>query len=259
MPGPRRVRQGTIVARSPHGSLSGTVPGSLGHRAAGCAQSPDRIYEFALAREHPSRVDARSFVVVANQVERPVDQERSQTLGWRHSVLRCLAKCRVYRDDDVAQNCAGEVDQLVKIGGASANFLDLRKRQHIGRRVRTAKLPIESLDSSIVNHDNRKLGAPEAERREQAVGIGAQRPSIAPSTVACDTKRDRHQEQSSGISAAVARECGVPRNKIYLWRKTRPLDTRGNSKLCEQIETVLTKYVLVLYERIATHQRPPHV
>ena len=87
--------------------------------------------------------------------------------------------------------------------------------------------------------------------RDALFGVGQQRENAI--TLA------RFMTSPARTVTAVARECGVPRNKIYLWRKTRPLDKRGNSKLCEQIETVLTKYVLVLYVRIATHQRPPHV
>src|SRR5215472_6093581 len=43
---------------SPCGALSGTSPGGFGHLAAACAPARERLYEFALAREHPSRVNA---------------------------------------------------------------------------------------------------------------------------------------------------------------------------------------------------------
>ena len=92
-------------------------------------------------------------MVVAEEVEEPVDQEPVGRASRRLATLRRLAPGTIDRDHDVAEEPVGR----------AARTLALREREHIGRAVAAAPAPVEGAHLAVGDEDDGELGPVEPE------------------------------------------------------------------------------------------------
>src|SRR5439155_4578538 len=113
--------------------------------------------ERALAPLHPTRLGRRALVVVAEEVEEPVDQEPVRLASERLAALRRLAPGGIDRDHDVAEEPVRRPTRA----------LALREGEHVGRAVAAAPAPVERAHLAVGDQDDGELGAAQPKAAQQ--------------------------------------------------------------------------------------------
>ena len=117
-----------------------------------------------LAREHPARLRRRSLVVVTEQMQYPVNQERANARGCGLAQFACLAPSRVDRNHDIAE---GERRRVGRRRNAAqcefAGGAQLREREDIGGLIFLAEVAVEPSYCAVAHEHQREFAMLERE------------------------------------------------------------------------------------------------
>lgn len=124
--------------------------------------------QLMLPLKHPARFGRGPFMVVAEQVKHPVDQQRTQPGRDFDIQLARLAGGGFDRNHDIAER-----DR--RLGRARRRregvWTELGKRQNVGSAILAAKVSIQTADRAVGHETQRKFGLRRAHRAHQRRGV----------------------------------------------------------------------------------------
>src|SRR5207245_7290333 len=138
--------------------------------------------ERALPPLHPTRLGRRALVVVAEEVEEPVDQEPVRLASERLAALRRLAPGGIDRDHDVAEEPVGRPTRA----------LALREGEHVGRAVAPAPAPVERAHLAVGDQDDGELGPAQPKAAQQPTRVPPEPRRERGRTPPARVRRDLH-------------------------------------------------------------------
>lgn len=145
-------------------------------------------------------------MVVAEEVEKPVDEEPLGLARERRPALRSLAPRGVERDDDVAEEPVGR----------AARPLALREGEDVGRAVAATPAPVQRPHLAVGDEDERELRGGQPDRVEETSGGPAEARGERGRVPAAGRDDDRHRPQPfarPGSPCTVAEASGSPRQR----------------------------------------------
>ncbi len=102
-----------------------------------------------------------------------MDQQRPQAVRRSDLHRMSLTRCGLDRNHDIAEWNRGAIALSQDRREKCRAVLDLRKREHIGRLILAAKIPIQLMDRLVIGEGYRELSGFQAKEPEESLRVAA--------------------------------------------------------------------------------------